>query len=81
MTWTVDPDNQLAAIYYTDEEYENTKRIKKLADSLQAISLGIAFLAIFSRKFIGLEHIALLQLGYLSLLQNKEITTYLQPEA
>ena len=34
-----------------------------------------------SRKFIGLALAAMIQLGYLSLLHNKEVTTYQQPMA
>lgn len=79
-TWKVQPNNQLAAAYYTDEDYETTKKVKNLANTLLGLCLAIAVLAIVSRKFIGLELSALIQLGYLSLLQNKEITTYLMPE-
>ena len=31
------------------------------------------------RKFIGLEMAGMIQFGYLSLLQNKEVTIYQQP--
>ena len=40
------------------------------------IYLSVLFLSIFVRKFIGLELATLIQLGYLSLLMNKEITFY-----
>ena len=39
--------------------------------------LSVFFLSILFRKFVGLELAALIQLGYLSLLMNKEITFYL----
>ena len=77
-TWLVDPHNQLAAIYYTPEEYEKAKKTKTMADILLGAYLAVTLLAIVSRKFIGLELATLIQLGYLSLLQNKEITSYLQ---
>lgn len=80
-TWVVDPDNQLAAIYYSDEEYATGKKLEPLATALQAIFLAIVFLSIASRKFIGLELAGLFQLGFLSLLHNKEISIYLQPES
>jgi hypothetical protein len=41
--------------------------------------LALVSLSLFSRKFIGLELATLVQLGFLSIIQNKEITTYSQP--
>ena len=38
--------------------------------------LAIVLLTCFFRKFIGLEMATLVQLGYLSLLQNPEITVF-----
>lgn len=38
-------------------------------------------LTLVFRKYIGLELAALYQIGYLSLLQNSEVSTYSQPIA
>lgn len=43
------------------------------------MSLVLVALSIPFRKFIGLELATLIQIGYLSLLQNPAITTYQQP--
>ena len=41
------------------------------------IYLTVFVVSVFLRKFIGLELACLIQIGYLSLLTNKEITYYL----
>ena len=52
-----------------------------LVNAILGFCLAVVFLSVFSRKFIGLELACLVQIGFLSLIQNKEITTYLQPES
>ena len=52
--WLVDPHNQLAAIYYTDEDYEKAEKMRTMADVLLGMYLAVTALALVSRKFIGL---------------------------
>jgi hypothetical protein len=74
--WTVEPTNQLKAIVYEEEEYALMADLSALAYVIVGGYLGIFFLAMLFRRFIGLELATLIQFGYLSLLQNKEITLY-----
>lgn len=50
-----------------------------MANAFLGCVLVLLFLCLVYRKFIGLELAALIQLGYLSLLTNKAITTYAYP--
>ena len=78
-TWTVRPSNQLAAVVYSHDHYDSGRRLQSLAIFIQAAYLLCLILFVLFRKFIGLELATLIQMGYLSLLLNKEITVYLQP--
>lgn len=80
-TWVVAPTNQLAAMVYTEEDYETVAKLTPLADALLGSYLTIMILTLVFRKFIGLELATFFQLGYLSLLQNPKISTYSQPIA
>ena len=52
-----------------------------IANIIVGCYLATLFLTIAYRKLIGLELATLIQMGYLSLLMNPEITVYLQPIA
>ena len=78
-TWTVQPTNHLAAVVYEDENYQTGKKLKILCDVIVGSYLSCMFLAMVYRKFQGLELATLIQMGYLSLLHNKEITVYSEP--
>lgn len=72
----VSPTNQLSAVVYSEEDYKLASRLTVLANVLLGIYLSIAASTLIFRKFIGLELATLFQIGYLSLLQNTEITAY-----
>lgn len=78
-TWTVDPTNQLKAVVYSNDEYERSGQIQTVANLINGLFLATMFITMVYRKFIGLELATLIQMGYLSLLHNKQITLYLQP--
>ena len=46
---------------------------------IQGLFLAVVVLACMVRKFIGLELSTFLQIGFLSIVQNPEITMYQQP--
>ena len=76
-SWTVQTTNQLAVVAYSDEDYQQLEIIAKAANIIIYIYLTVFVVSLFLRKFIGLELAFLIQIGYLSLLTNKEITYYL----
>jgi hypothetical protein len=80
-TWNVQPTNQLAAEAYSEEDYHKQAEVAVAAGVIRSAFLAMIFLTIAYRKFIGLELATLIQLGYLSLLQNREITAYAEPIA
>lgn len=80
-SWVVAPTNQLAAMVYTQEDYDTVAKLTPLANALLGSYLSIVILTLVFRKFIGLELATFFQLGYLSLLQNPKISTYSQPIA
>lgn len=76
-SWTVLTTNQLAAVIYSPEDYATNARVRSLADGLLYSALAVVFLTMAYRKFIGLELASLIQLGYLSVLMNRRVSTYL----
>lgn len=80
-SWVVAPTNQLAAMVYTQEDYDTVAKLTPLANALLGSYLSIVILSLVFRKFIGLELATFFQIGYLSLLQNAKISTYSQPIA
>ena len=81
VSWKVDPTNQLSAVVYSDSEYQQSYGLSILANIIVGCFLSTLFLTVAYRKWIGLELATIIQMGYLSLLMNKEITAYLQPIA
>jgi cysteine-rich repeat protein len=79
--WNVRPTNQLAARLYSKKDYQDQERAAIVANLVLAAFLSVMLLTIAYRKFIGLELATLIQFGYLSLLQNREITVYAEPIA
>ena len=53
-TWNVQPTNQLKAVVYTDNDYEEGNRIQVLAYFILALYLICMFLTMVYRKFLGL---------------------------
>jgi cysteine-rich repeat protein len=78
-TWKVQPTNQLAARLYSAGDYQDQDKVAIVANLVADAYLGVMLLTVAYRKFIGLELATLIQFGYLSLLQNKEITVYAEP--
>ena len=80
-TWNVQPTNQLPAIVYSDSDYQANKITQILADIIVGCYLVVLFITMAYRKMIGLELATVIQMGYLSLLMNNEISLYHQPIA
>ena len=54
-------------------------KLTPFANTLLGWYLALVFLTLVFRKFIGLELATLVQLGYLSLLQNAKKTPFIAP--
>jgi hypothetical protein len=78
-SWVVQPSNNLKAVAYSDWTYSASAGLSILSNLLIGFYLSMLLLTIAYRKFIGLELATLVQLGYLSLLENREITAYQYP--
>ena len=76
-TWKVQPDNRLSASYYQQEDLDQIEELEPFVQVLVGVGMSVFFISMFLRKFIGLELAALLQLGYISLVQNKDLSSYL----
>lgn len=64
---------------YSEENYSTLDKLTTFSQGLMGSYLTLLILAVVVRKYIGLELAALFQLGYLSLLQNPQVSVYSQP--
>ena len=69
-SWLVQPTNQLAANFYSPEDYETVAQLTPFANGILGLYLTVVAVTMVFRKFIGLELASLMQIGYLSILQN-----------
>ena len=60
----------LSASYYKQEDLDQIKDMEIYVQIIVGTGMCIFIVATFFRKFIGLELAVLLQLGYISLVQN-----------
>jgi hypothetical protein len=73
--FAVDPDNNIAAVYYDNTTYSNVKVFDALAQTLMYASLAGFVAGLVLGKFIGVEMIGVVQVAYIGLM----IINYLQP--
>lgn len=79
--WVVNPSNHLAAEVYSAADYKAVDALTPFAKAVLGSYLGFSLLTVSFRKYLGLELATLMQVGYLSLLQNDRMSSFLQPIA
>lgn len=75
LTFVVDPDNNLAAVYNSPEVYANASMYEKLAMVVMYLSLLVFGAGVVVAKFIGVEMMGVIQVSYIGLM----IVNYLNP--
>lgn len=73
--FTVDPSNNLAAVYYDDEVYSQVDTAQKLAYAVAAVGYSGFLAGMFVGRFISVEMIGVLQVAFLGLISLQ----YMQP--
>lgn len=76
---TIDPTNNLPALYYNESVYENVKHMEKTYQAAVYSSYGILVLGMLCDKVIGVELFGVLQVAFLSLSDLDKIQPLLAP--
>lgn len=76
---TIDPTNNLPAIYYNESTYEDVKNLDKTYQAAVYSSYGLLFLGMFCDKVIGIELFGVMQVAFLSLADLSRIHPMLSP--
>lgn len=76
-SWYVSTDNFLSVAYYSDGDYAAMRQLETVAEGVMWGYLALLGLACLFRKFLGLELAALLQLGWLSLVWEDQMSGWL----
>lgn len=75
MSFVIDPDNNLAAVYYSNDVYNSVDMFDKLAQVVMYSSLAVFFVGLVAGKFIGVEMMGVIQVSYIGLM----IINYVNP--
>ena len=76
---TVDPSNNLPAIVYNSDTYQQTDTMKKVYDAAVYTSYGLFALGLLCDKVIGVELFGVLQLAYLCVSDLNNVQPLLSP--
>lgn len=75
LSFIVDPNNNLAAVYYSDDVYNSAELYEKLSTVVMYLSLMVFVMGVAIGKFIGVEMMGVVQISYIGLM----IINYLHP--